>query len=50
LVWYLQVWIGVYGAGQFSSSLQTTVISVIIIGILVSIPVAIWRKRQIEKR
>jgi hypothetical protein len=26
------------------------VISVIIIGILVSIPVAIWRKRQIEKR
>lgn len=50
LVWYLQVWIGVYGAGQFSSSLQTTVISVIIIGTLISIPLAIWRKRQIEKR
>jgi hypothetical protein len=50
LVWYLQVWIGVYGAGQFSSSLQTTVISVIIIGTLVSIPLAIWRKRQTEKR
>ncbi len=50
LVWYLQVWIGVYGAGRFSSSLQTTVISVIMIGTLVSIPLAIWRKRQIEKR
>jgi hypothetical protein len=50
LVWYLQVWIGVYGAGQFSSSLQMTVISVIIIGTLVSIPLGIWRKRQIEKR
>jgi hypothetical protein len=50
LIWYLQVWLGVYGAGQFSSSLQTTVISVIVIGILVSIPLAIWRKRQMEKR
>jgi hypothetical protein len=45
LLWYLQVWIGVYGADQFSSGLLTTVISAIIIGTLVSIPFAIWRKR-----
>jgi membrane protein YqaA with SNARE-associated domain len=44
-IWYLQVWIGVYGAGQFSSGLVTTVISVVIIGTLVSIPFARWRKR-----
>jgi hypothetical protein len=44
-LWYLQVWIGVYGAGQFSSGLETTVISVLIIGTLVSIPFAVWRKR-----
>jgi membrane protein DedA with SNARE-associated domain len=44
-LWYLQVWIGVYGAGQLSSGLHTTIISVIIIGTLVSIPFSIWRKR-----
>jgi hypothetical protein len=44
-LWYLQVWIGVYGADQLSSGLHTTIISVIIIGTLVSIPIAIWRKR-----
>jgi hypothetical protein len=44
-LWYLQVWIGVYGADQLSSGLHTTIISVIIIGTLVSIPFAIWRKR-----
>jgi ABC-type phosphate/phosphonate transport system permease subunit len=49
-LWYLQVWFGVYGADQFSSSLHTTVISVTVIGTLVSIPLAIWRKRQTEKR
>jgi membrane protein YqaA with SNARE-associated domain len=44
-LWYLQVWLGVYGADQFSSGLETTVISVIVIGTLVSIPFALWRKR-----
>jgi membrane protein YqaA with SNARE-associated domain len=44
-LWYVQVWIGVYGADQFSSGLYSTIINVVVIGTLVSIPFAMWRKR-----
>ncbi len=50
LVWYVSVWIGVYGANEFASSLQTTVLVIVVISILFSIPMGIWQRRIIQKK
>ena len=48
-IWYVQVLISVYGANEFSANFQTTVTSAIIISTLLSIPLLIWRKKQVQK-
>jgi membrane protein YqaA with SNARE-associated domain len=50
LVWYVTVWLGVYGANEFASSLQTTVISIAILTIVLSIPVAMWRRKMLQRK